>query len=151
MHELPIELEAPYVAEMARLEAEQLLGAEEALTGGYSVYTSVDSNLQIAANDALRKALTDYEERHGYRGPEAHVAADGSATDASAVHVLKGLSGTGGLLPARGVRVSAESAGLFVQHGSAASLQLREEARAAGGLVDSGIRKVLGQLLPGGG
>ena len=44
IHELPIELEAPYVAEMARLEAEQLVGAEEALTGGYSVYTSVDSS-----------------------------------------------------------------------------------------------------------
>lgn len=130
IHDLPIELEAPYVAEMARLEAEQLLGAEEALTGGYSVYTSVDSALQLAANDALRKALTDYEERHGYRGPEAHVAIAGATPDEPAVHVLKGLSGTGGLLPALVVGVNAESADLLFQDGSSGALTF-DEARWA--------------------
>ena len=130
IHDLPIELEAPYVAEMARLEAEQLLGAEEALTGGYSVYTSVDSHLQLAANDALRKALSDYEERHGYRGPEAHVALAGATSDEPAVHVLKGLSSTGGLLPALVVAVTAESADLLLQDGSTGALTF-DEARWA--------------------
>jgi penicillin-binding protein 1A len=130
IHELPIELEAPYVAELARLEAEQLLGSEEALTGGYSVYTSVDSTLQLAANSALRTALTDYEERHGYRGPEAHVALDGASPDETALRVLKGLSSTGGLLPALVVTVGAESAELLFQDGSSGTLNF-EEARWA--------------------
>lgn len=130
IHDLPIELEAPYVAEMARLEAEQLLGAEEALTGGYSVYTSVDSTLQLAANDALRKALTDYEERHGYRGPEAHVAPAGATPEEPAVQVLKGLSSTGGLLPALVVAVTAESADLLFQDGTSGALPF-DEARWA--------------------
>jgi penicillin-binding protein 1A len=126
IHELPIELEAPYVAELARLEAERLLGSEEALTGGYSVYTSVDSTLQLAANAALRASLTDYEERHGYRGPEAHVALDGASPDETALRVLKGLSSTGGLLPALVVTVGAESAELLFQDGSSGTLDFAE-------------------------
>jgi penicillin-binding protein 1A len=126
IHELPIELEAPYVAEMARLEAEQLLGSEEALTGGYSVYTSVDSRLQLAANSALRTALTDYEERHGYRGPEAHAQLDGGIPDETALRILKGLSPTGGLLPALVLTVSAEAAELVFQDGSSGTLDFAE-------------------------
>lgn len=130
IHELPIELEAPYVAEMARLEAEQLLGSEEALTGGYSVYTSIDSALQLAANHAVRAALTDYEERHGYRGPEAHVALEGSTPDDTAINILKGLSATGGLLPALVVAVNADAAELLFQDGTTGSMPF-EEARWA--------------------
>jgi penicillin-binding protein 1A len=126
IHELPIELEAPYVAEMARIEAERLLGSEEALTGGYSIYTTIDSTQQIAANHALREALSDYEERHGYRGPEAHVALEAASPDELAVRVLKGLSLTGGLIPALVISVDPEQAGLLLQDGSAATLDLKE-------------------------
>lgn len=126
IHDLPIELEAPYVAEMARLEAERLLGSEEALTGGYTVYTSIDSGLQVAANSAVRAALIDYEERHGYRGPEAHVdlaAADGLE---AAGRLLQGLSATGGLLPALVTTVDAEHATLLLQDGSEGQLEFAQ-------------------------
>ena len=33
-----------------------------------NVYTSIDGELQVAANKALRRALLDYTRRHGYRG-----------------------------------------------------------------------------------
>ena len=122
IHELPIELEAPYVAEMARLEAEQKLGSEEALTGGYSVYTSIDSPLQLAANSALRQTLVDYEERHGYRGPEAHVEIGADGDSAAALRMLKGLSASGGLLPALVTQVSGEEAALLLQDGSEGAL-----------------------------
>lgn len=126
IHELPIELEAPYVAEMARIEAERMLGTEEAVTGGYSVYTSVNSSLQTAANEAVRGALIDYEERHGYRGPEAHIAFEGDAPDESALRVLKSASPIGGLEPALVTTVNAESASLLMQDGSDAVLDLKE-------------------------
>lgn len=122
IHELPIELEAPYVAEMARLEAEQKLGSEEALTGGYSVYTSIDSPLQLAANSALRQTLVDYEERHGYRGPEAHVEIGADGDSAAALRMLKGLSASGGLLPALVTQVSGEEAALLLQDGNEGAL-----------------------------
>jgi len=42
---------------------------DDAYTGGYSVITTLDSDGQTFANNALRKALDDYDRRHGYRGP----------------------------------------------------------------------------------
>ena len=70
-HEPPIEVDAPYIAEQVRLEALDRLG-NDALTNGYSIYTTLDSREQIAANQAMRNDLIAYDERHGYRGPEAH-------------------------------------------------------------------------------
>ena len=63
-----IELEAPYVAEMARAEMVRIHG-DEALTGGYAVTTTLDSRLQRAANAAAWQTILEYERRHGYRGP----------------------------------------------------------------------------------
>ena len=67
IHSANIEVEAPYVAEMVRAEMLELYG-ENAYTDGYSVYTTIDSRLQAAANSALRTTLQDYDLRHGYRG-----------------------------------------------------------------------------------
>jgi penicillin-binding protein 1A len=71
-HEPKIELEAPYVAEMVRKAMQDRYGAESE-TSGYRVYTTVKSSDQIAANVAVRKGLVEYDRRHGWRGPEAHV------------------------------------------------------------------------------
>lgn len=67
------ELEAPYVAEMARLEMIQRYG-DAAYTDGFHVFTTVDSRLQELADQALRDGLEEYDRRHGYRGPEARHA-----------------------------------------------------------------------------
>lgn len=67
-----IELEAPYAAEMVRKEMIERYG-KEAYTGGYKVYTQINSRLQAKANDAVRYNLLAYEERHGYRGAEEHL------------------------------------------------------------------------------
>jgi penicillin-binding protein 1A len=65
-----IELDAPYVAEMARAEMVGRFG-QAAYTDGYHVITTIDSRLQRAADLALRTALLEYDRRHGYRGPVA--------------------------------------------------------------------------------
>ena len=62
-----IELNAPYIAEMARAEMFERYG-EESYTGGYSVYTTVTSDLQQQAIDAVHMVANDYDRRHGYRG-----------------------------------------------------------------------------------
>jgi penicillin-binding protein 1A len=66
------DVEAPYVAEMARLELRQRFGAN-AETNGYKVYTTIDGRLQTAANRAVRVGLIEYDRRHGWRGPAGHV------------------------------------------------------------------------------
>ncbi len=63
------ETEASYVAEMVRAEMVAKYG-RKAYTAGYSVYSTVSAERQQAANLALRTALLNYEERHGWRGPE---------------------------------------------------------------------------------
>jgi len=63
---------AEYVAEMVR----QLVVAQygdDAYTRGLNVYTTVQSNEQIAAYRALRKGIMDYDRRQIYRGPEKFV------------------------------------------------------------------------------
>ena len=73
-HDFEVEVEAPYVAEMARAEMVERYGEERAYTSGMRVYTTIDGKLQTAANLALRHGLIAYEERHGYRGPIKQVA-----------------------------------------------------------------------------
>lgn len=68
-HGAEIELDAPYLADHIYNEMIALYGKEEAETGGYQVYATVPSELQVAAQKALRRNLHDYDERHGYRGP----------------------------------------------------------------------------------
>jgi len=72
-HALPVEVEAPFVAEMVRAHMVAEYG-DDAYIAGYSVHTTVDSRLQAAATCALRRALLAYEERHGYRGPVRRVS-----------------------------------------------------------------------------
>lgn len=71
-HEAPVEVDAPYFAELVRQEAIERLG-NNALTDGYVVKTTLNSTLQEAATRALRRGLMVYDKRHGWRGAEAHV------------------------------------------------------------------------------
>lgn len=68
-HGVDIAVWAPYVGDMVLKELLAYLG-EDVYTSGYEVYTTVDSRLQKAANNALQQGLLNYSERHGYRGPE---------------------------------------------------------------------------------
>ena len=70
------QLEADYVAEMARAEMIARFG-DAAQTAGLRVTTTIDSRLQAAANRAIHDALVVYDERHGYRGPLARLELPG--------------------------------------------------------------------------
>ena len=67
-HGAKIELDAPYVAEMAHQKMIDWYGKEKAYTGGYKVFTTVTSKLQQAAYTSATNNLLDYDQRHGYRG-----------------------------------------------------------------------------------
>ena len=66
------EVPAPYVAEMARAEMVGRYGSE-AYTQGFNVTVTVPSDLQQMANKAVRDGLIEYDQRHGYRGPESRL------------------------------------------------------------------------------
>ncbi|WP_457664877.1 penicillin-binding protein 1A [Thiolapillus sp.] len=71
LHHARIEVEAPYLAEMVRDQMVKKFGPDT-YTSGINVYTTITGKLQEAANQGLRKALEDYDRRHGWRGPEKH-------------------------------------------------------------------------------
>ena len=70
VHGQRTEISAPYAAEMVRAYLRDNYG-DAAYTDGYRVYTTIKAKKQLAANTALQGALLDYDQRHGYRGPEA--------------------------------------------------------------------------------
>jgi len=64
-HERPVEVYAPYVAEMVRQEMIDRFG-KDVLTKGYHVTTTIDPVLQAAADKAVRDGLGTYDRRHGW-------------------------------------------------------------------------------------
>ncbi len=98
LHGVRVQAEAPYVAEMVRAEMLKRYG-KEIYTNGYRVYASIDSQAQIAANTALRKALLDYDKRHGYRGPERNFVEILELGREQWQQVLSDIPTVGGLIP----------------------------------------------------
>ncbi len=116
------DLEAPYIAELARIEMEQRYGPE-ALTDGYEVYTTVDSRMQAAANRALISGLENYDRNHGYRGPESHTdpATDGST--AAWLEILGQTPAVAGQIPAFVQSVSERSITAVLKNGESVTLE----------------------------
>ncbi len=63
---------AEYVAELVRQEVVAVF-KEEAYTRGLSVVTTIRKAEQDAAYESVRRNVLAYDQRHGYRGPEAFV------------------------------------------------------------------------------
>ncbi|MGA3213384.1 MAG: PBP1A family penicillin-binding protein [Terriglobales bacterium] len=66
---------APYYSEEIRQFLEKKYGSEEVHEGGLRVYTSLDTTLQAAANQAVLDGLSTYERRHGWRGSLPNIIA----------------------------------------------------------------------------
>lgn len=74
VHDRDLDVPSPYAAEWVRQQAVPLF--PDLYTGGYEIVTTLDAKLQKSAIRALRKGLEDYDQRHGYRGPEAEMTAE---------------------------------------------------------------------------
>ncbi|MGE5524308.1 MAG: penicillin-binding protein 1A [Rhodospirillaceae bacterium] len=71
---------AEHFAEMVR-QAMYERYHEDAYTKGLRVYTTLSAKHQEAAYRALRKGVEEYDQRHGYRGPEGHVELPANANE----------------------------------------------------------------------
>ncbi|MFY0640873.1 MAG: penicillin-binding protein 1A [Bermanella sp.] len=65
-HGLATEIEAPYVAELVRAEMLERF-PDDLYTKGYSVTTTIHSELQTTAQRVVREGLHDYDRKHGLR------------------------------------------------------------------------------------
>ncbi len=67
-HGVTPDIEAGYIAEMVRSELYSTFG-DDLYSTGMTVYTTIDSGRQKAANTAVSNGVLNYDARHGYRGP----------------------------------------------------------------------------------
>jgi len=68
---------AGYFVEEVRRELGNLYGDDKLYTGGLSVRTTLDPEMQVMARKALASQLTDYDQKTGWRGPVKNVPFDG--------------------------------------------------------------------------
>ena len=102
-HGYNLELNAPYVSEIARKEILDMIG-QGAYMDGYRVYTTINSQLQLAAQNAVQGGLIAYDSRHGYRGPENQILEKDSWPS-----VLGEVPAYGNLIPAIVTQVNKQS------------------------------------------
>ncbi|MEH6557524.1 MAG: penicillin-binding protein 1A [Oceanicoccus sp.] len=113
-----IELSSPYVSEMVRKEMLAKYG-RDAYSAGYSVYTTIDSTLQSAAQQSVFDGLLSYDQRHGYRGPEQSVLADSELENRDLwLQTLANTHDASGLLPAIVTTVDEQSFNALMKDGS---------------------------------
>ena len=77
----PPNSEAPYFVEEVRRQLEHAYGVDEVHGAGLRVYTTLDLDLQRAANQAVLDGTAAYERRHGWKGHLDNVLRDGEALD----------------------------------------------------------------------
>ena len=65
---------APYFAEHVRRYLEKKYGRDLLYRGGLKVYTTLNLEMQRAAQAALNKGLKELDKREGYRGPLRHLS-----------------------------------------------------------------------------
>lgn len=121
-HERPIEVSAPFIAEMVRQEMIARYG-EEALTKGYHVTTTIDPVLQAAADSAVRDGLGAYDHRHGWN-PKAlqRIELPASEDAATAATRLRTFPARGALLAALVLGTSGSNAQVVLADGTVLDL-----------------------------
>lgn len=117
-HEPEIAFAAPYLAEMVRQDMMERYG-ENAYTDGYKVYTTITKNLQVAATDAVRNNIIQYDIRHGYHGPSSVLwkASETPWDKQQIVDSLKAIPSYGPLTPAVVTQTEAQQATLMLADG----------------------------------
>jgi penicillin-binding protein 1A len=95
------DVHAEYVAELAR-QTVYAQFKEESYTRGISVYTTILKADQKAAYESMRRNVLNYDQRHGYRGPEAFITlpADAEERDDAIEEALQKRPASDGLIPA---------------------------------------------------
>ena len=122
LHAAAAELEAPHVAEMVRADMVERFG-NEAYTGGYTIYTTIDSRLQRAANRAVRSALQAYDQRHGYHGPERNVDLSQLTDETSRDKIITEIPKVANLINGIVIAVDEQSADIYQGNGNTIQLE----------------------------
>jgi len=106
-HEPPVQVHAPYVAELVRQQMVVRFG-EDVLDRGYHVTTTIHPVMQEAANRAVQSGLSQYDHRHGWHGVEQHIELPLPTDIPTLTRHLATIPAQSGLLPAVVTHVHAD-------------------------------------------
>ncbi|MGD9841731.1 MAG: penicillin-binding protein 1A [Steroidobacteraceae bacterium] len=140
LHGYDVDLDAPYIAEMARLELEQRYG-QRIYTDNFSVYTTIDSRLQQAASQALRRGLLDYDSRHGYRETARKLDLEAFTTDSQRAAAMNKYPTVGGLQAAMVLQTTTDQAMLYSRATGHVQLDISGLKWARPALADGAVGK----------
>jgi penicillin-binding protein 1A len=107
---------AGFIAELVRQEMYERY-QEDIYTQGYSVYTTIRAQDQAVAYASLRKGLMEYDQRHGYRGPEGYVDLNKNNTDELLEDALQDVPNSDELIPAVVQSVGAKTISAYIKGG----------------------------------
>jgi len=98
---------AEYVAELARQAVYEQF-QEESYTRGITVITTIRKAEQDAAYESVRRNVLAYDQRHGYRGPEAFIdlPADPAEREEAINEALRARPSSDGLIPVMVTKVA---------------------------------------------
>jgi len=122
-HGATTEISAPYLAEMVRKEMLSRFG-QSAYTGGYEVYTTINSSFQTTAKQAVVDGLEEYDHRHGYRGAEAHFDLEENNTTDNWDEILRPFKAAAGLAPGLVIEVDEDVALIYQSDGQTFALTI---------------------------
>ncbi|WP_079417862.1 penicillin-binding protein 1A [Thiomonas intermedia] len=132
---LRYKVDADYAAEQVREVMVARFG-ESAYTDGYKVYTTLHDRDQVAGVDAVRAGVLAYDQRHGWRGPQAQIALPAHDADALSVaaQALKTYDAAGSLHPAVVLHASSKLVEAVLASGNTVELSGDALRFAAAGL-----------------
>ncbi|NWG38472.1 MAG: penicillin-binding protein 1A [Hydrogenophilaceae bacterium] len=114
-----VDVPADYATEMVRQTLVQQFGEEALYNTGFKVITTLRRSHQEAANQAIWRGVLDYDQRHGYRGPERffELPKDSSEQIRFIQESLKSIDPVNALVPAVVVNTSAKSVKAILANG----------------------------------
>ncbi|MEO1405113.1 MAG: penicillin-binding protein 1A [Pseudomonadota bacterium] len=108
---------AAYFVEELRRELVETYGEDALYKGGLSVRSTIDTKLQLAAQEAVQNGLEAYDRRHPYRGPIARIESVGQTAEEE-LEALKLPGGSGTWEAALVTRIADDGAKLMLEDGN---------------------------------
>jgi penicillin-binding protein 1A len=142
-------IKSDYLAEMVRQVVFEKY-QEDTYTQGFRVYTTIRQRDQVAAYQALRSSVLEYDQRHGYRGPEGFVDLREGNGDEHLEEALQDVTDSDDLIPAIVLEASPKSIRAYCKGGEIAMVSgdgLRFALRSLSNKVALNQRIIRGSIV----
>ncbi len=142
-------VKSDYLAEMVRQVVYERY-QDDTYTQGIKVYTTIRQQDQAAAYKAVRKDVLEYDQRHGYRGPEGYIDLRDGNSEEYLEDALQDVTDSDDLIPAVVQQASPKAIRAYCKGGQIAEISgesLKFAQRALGDKVALNQRIRVGSLI----